>query len=128
VAGGLNLGELVIQLGVDDSKLNRVLARNTKKLQTFGNSFTGLAGNMAMGLAGITAAAGLITGLTVKVASDMQELNNVVDQTFGENSKNINNWAKSTASDMNRARKSFLDFAGTAGATLKAQGFDNTEY
>ena len=123
MAAGLNLGELFIQLGVDDSRLNRVLSRNTKKLQTFSNGFQGLARVATSSFASIASGAAILGSVFIKAASDMQELQNVIDVTFESSSRNIDKWSKEVSGGMNRAIKDMKEFAGTAGAGFKAVGF-----
>lgn len=71
-----------------------------------------------------------ITGFgtyAVKMASDLQEVQNVVDTTFGESSKVINEFAKNAAVQFGISELSAKQFTGTLGAMLKSMGIGNKE-
>lgn len=57
----------------------------------------------------------------IDYASDLQEVQNVVDVTFGENSS-VNDWAKTTLDAFGLNELSAKQFSGTMGAMLKSSG------
>lgn len=81
----------------------------------------------------ITASAAAGTALTaagtyaVGLASDLTEVQNVVDVTFGDNASTINDWAKSAAESFGMSELQAKQFNGTMGAMLKSMGLTNDE-
>lgn len=80
---------------------------------------------------GAVAAAGTaLTGLGlagIKVASDLTEVQNVVDVTFGKNAGIINDWAKNAATAFGMSELQAKKFNGTMGAMLKSMGLNDTQ-
>lgn len=71
------------------------------------------------------AAAGAVAGLSVKaidLASDLSEVQNVVDTTFGKNAGAIDKWAKSAATAFGLSELQAKQYTGTMGAMLKSMG------
>jgi len=86
------------------------------------------------GLTAVTAAAAAAgTALTaagtyaVGLASDLQEVQNVVDVTFGDNASVVNDWAKSAAESFGLSELQAKQFNGTMGAMLSSMGLANDE-
>lgn len=123
----INLGEMFIQLGMDDSNFNRGIARNTKKLANFGRNFGTIAKTATIAFTAISAGIGVLGGSFIKAASSANELRNVIDVTFGENSKDINNWANNLSDKIGRSMQDLKQFAGVAGGNLRAAGFASEE-
>ena len=59
---------------------------------------------------------------SIDYASDLTEVQNVVDVTFGEASKTIDAWAKTTLDAVGLNELSAKQYAGTMGAMLKSSG------
>ena len=59
---------------------------------------------------------------SVKLASDLNEVQNVVDVTFGKSSTQINAWSKTALSAYGLSELQAKQFAGTMGAMLKSSG------
>lgn len=74
-----------------------------------------LKGAVAIG-AGLTAA----SGYAVNLASNLTEVQNVVDVTFGHSAGVVNKWAKDAATSFGMAELDALKFNGTIGAMLKS--------
>lgn len=83
-------------------------------------------------LSGITQAA-IETAFTfategVELASSMEEIQNVVDTTFGDaTARQINAWAKTTKESYGIGALSAKEYASTMGATLKGMGIQDDE-
>lgn len=78
----------------------------------------------------VTAAGTALSGLGVagiKLASDLEEVQNVVDVTFGDNAKVINEWAKEAKTAFGMSELSAKQFNGTMGAMLKSMGLGSGE-
>ncbi len=58
----------------------------------------------------------------IELASDLTEVQNVVDVTFGDSSGTINNWAKRAATSFGMSELAAKEYTGTLGAMLKSQG------
>lgn len=58
----------------------------------------------------------------IELASDLTEVQNVVDVTFGDSSGSINDWAKQAATSFGMSELAAKEYTGTLGAMLKSQG------
>lgn len=58
----------------------------------------------------------------IDLGSDLAEVQNVVDVTFGKGAKTINSWAKTTAKAYGVSELSAKKYSGTMGAMLKSMG------
>ena len=63
----------------------------------------------------------------VNAASDLQEVQNVVDVTFGQSASVIDEWAKNARTQFGLTETQAKKFASTIGATLKSTGVDSSE-
>lgn len=81
-------------------------------------------------IVGATAAAVTALGTagvaSVKLASDLTEVQNVVDVTFGDNASSIDKWAKSAATAFGLSELQAKQFNGTMGAMLKSMGLTDS--
>lgn len=59
---------------------------------------------------------------SIETASDLAEVQNVVDVTFGDNAQSINTWSKEAASAFGMSELAAKQYAGTMGAMLKSSG------
>lgn len=75
----------------------------------------------AAGAAAVAAIGGVATA-SVKLASDLTEVQNVVDVTFGDNAETINNWAKAAGEAYGLSTLAAKQYTGTLGAMLKSMG------
>ncbi len=82
---------------------------------------TALKGMAVVGTAFTTAA-----GFAVNLASDLQEVQNVVDITFGDKAAEIETWAKNAASAFGLSELQAKQFNGTMGAMVKSMGLSDT--
>lgn len=83
---------------------------------------------------GITLSAGAIAkGLisigkqSVNTASDLQEVQNVVDVTFGEGAGQVDAWAKAASKSYGLSELAAKQYTGTMGAMLKSMGLADGE-
>ena len=58
----------------------------------------------------------------IELASDLSEVQNVVDTTFGSDADKINTWAKNAATSFGMSEFAAKQYTGTLGAMLKSQG------
>lgn len=82
------------------------------------------ANNLGRTIARIAASVGLakIASDAVEFASDLVEVQNVVDVSFGQNAAVVDEWAKTTLNAFGLNELSAKQFAGTMGAMLKSSG------
>ena len=59
---------------------------------------------------------------SIEVASDLTEVQNVIDVTFGSNAEEINAWAQNAKTAYGMSELMAKQFAGTMGAMLKSSG------
>lgn len=76
------------------------------------------AGGAALGAFGIKA---------IDTASDLQEVQNVVDTTFQANAEIINQWAKEAPEAIGMSELAYKQYAGTMGAMLKSMGITSEQ-
>lgn len=76
------------------------------------------AGGAALGAFGIKA---------INTASDLQEVQNVVDTTFESNAEIINQWAKEAPEAIGMSELAYKQYAGTMGAMLKSMGMTSEQ-
>jgi len=72
----------------------------------------------AMGTAGVYA---------INLASDLEEVQNVVDTTFGKNANVVNDWAKKAGKAFGLSELEAKKFNGTMGAMLKSMGLTDDQ-
>lgn len=77
------------------------------------SSFSKIAGGIAIGA---------IAKESIQLASDLQEVQNVVDVTFGESADKINEFAKSALKNFGLSELQAKQFNGTLGALMKSSG------
>lgn len=120
-----SLGEAVLDLSGDDSKLNADIdkAGNSalKKMDAFGQKMKQVGGAMT---AGITLPLVLGAGLAVNAASDLAESANAVNVVFGESADVMNEFGKSAATNVGLAESEFNQLGAVMGAFLTNVGFD----
>jgi hypothetical protein len=110
----LNLGTLTLQGTADMSKMNNEIAKTEQKLTGFQSKIGKLA---AVGTV-ISATLVPIGMMMIKAASDANEMQNVVVQSFGDMADSINKWAQLTGDAMGRSKQQMLQFSGTMQAML----------
>lgn len=79
-------------------------------------------GVIAAAAAAAIAAVGGVATASVKLASDLTEVQNVVDVTFGDNASVINDWAKAANNAYGLSTLAAKQYTGTMGAMLKSMG------
>lgn len=99
-----------------------------RQLNGIAGMANGLVGGAFKGLGGVIAGAFAVGGLVafgkeaINLASDLQEVQNVVDVTFKSMSQDINNWSKGLINDFGLSELSGKKYASTMGAMLKSSG------
>ncbi|MGO4345541.1 hypothetical protein AB4Z45_08625 [Paenibacillus sp. MCAF9] len=114
-------GRIDLDLGLNLGEFNRQLS-----------GIAGQASNQVAkafrGVGGIIAAAFAVNGLidfgnqAIKLASDLQEVQNVVNVTFGSMKQEIDAWSKDMIDSFGLSELSAKKYASTMGAMLKSSG------
>ncbi len=113
-------GRIIIDTLLDSHGLEQGLG-SIDKIATKGlKIFTGAVVAAGTALSGLGVAG-------IKLASDLEEVQNVVDVTFGDNAKVINEWAKEAKTAFGMSELSAKQFNGTMGAMLKSMGLNSDE-
>nr|WP_312578217.1 hypothetical protein [Sedimentibacter sp.] len=98
-----------------------------KELQKLQGQFNGFSKTIGAGLK-IAAASVVVKGLvdfgkeSLQVASDLQEVQNVVDVTFGKMSSEVNDFSSNALKQFGLSELSAKKFTSTMGAMLKSSG------
>ena len=93
------------------------------------SSFLGTAKKIASGLAAAKVGQALLEwgNAAVQAASDLQEVQNVVDVTFGSSANKIESWAKKAGSQFGLTETQAKKFTSTLGAMMKSAGISGDE-
>jgi hypothetical protein len=103
-----------------------------KELQKLQGQFNGFSKSIGAGLK-IAAASAIVKELVsfgkeaLQVASDLQEVQNVVDVTFGSMSSEVNQFASNALKQFGLSELSAKKFTSTMGAMLKSSGISGTQ-
>ena len=134
-------GKVVFQIEADTKGIDKGLKDTTANIQreakkwddAADKSAGGMESSFASAFKAISAsaiAAGVAKVLidwgkaAVQAASDLQEVQNVVDVTFGDSAKQIDAWAKQADKSFGLTETQAKQFASTIGAMLKSQGLE----
>lgn len=138
-------GKVVYGIEADTSGIDKSVKQVTNNIQSeskkwdqaasqatgeIEKSFASMAGNII----GKLAAAGITTFFlnvgkeAINLASDLEEVQNVVDTTFGEEgSKKIDKWAKNASNQFGLTETQAKKFSSTIGAMMKSSGLAGDE-
>ena len=110
----------IVRGGYDGSAITKGLSKTQKQLGGFqskiGSTMKLVAGSLAIaGLARFGASC-------IKLGSDLAEVQNVVDVTFGSLSGKVNEFAKTAITQFGMSEKSAKQYTSTMGAMLKSMG------
>ena len=124
-------GEITYKVTLDSDgaiksmeKIEKTADKTSKKADELANKFKSIGTKMTVGLTVPITAFGTYA---VKMASDLNEVQNVVDTTFENSSETINKFAKSAAEQFGISELSAKQFTGTMGAMLKSMGLGNKD-
>ena len=124
-------GEISYKITLDSNgaiksmeKIEKTADKTSKKADELANKFKSIGTKMTVGLTVPITAFGTYA---VKMASDLNEVQNVVDTTFENSSETINKFAKSAAEQFGISELSAKQFTGTMGAMLKSMGLGNKD-
>lgn len=113
-------GSVRIKADLNHSPFDRGLSSMTKQVNAFGGTLRKIGGMVAMAFG--TAALINFGKESIKLASDIEEVQNVIDVTFGNGAAQIEEFARSAAEAFGLSELSAKQYAGTMGAMLKSSG------
>ena len=134
-----NDGQIVFQVTADGKhaiadikEITRAIQQETGKWDSaakestdkIGNNFSGLLKKLAAGFSAVKIGKALLDlgQDAIQAASDLQEVQNVVDTTFGANANQIETWAKNASAQFGLTETQAKKFSSTMGAMLKSSG------
>lgn len=138
-------GQVVFEIKGDNTSFKNTLNNTTKEISTAtagwekttdeasDNMFSSLSGaftKLAASAAFVKIAntLGQLGMESINVASDIEEVQNVVDVTFGEDgAKKIESWSKTVGKMFGMTELQAKQYAGYIGAMLKTSGIDESE-
>ena len=132
-------GQVVFEIQGDNKPLKQALSESTSAIQKesknwdnavdqasgkMNSSFTGALKSMAAAVAASKIGQMLVDfgKQAISAASDLAEVQNVVDVTFGESAAEIDRWAKDAINQFGLTETKAKQFASTMGAMLKSSG------
>ena len=120
-----SLGEAVLDLSADDSKLDADIDKAgdkaLKKMDQFGSKMKNVGQNMT---AAITLPLIGLGAVAVDAASNLAESGNAVNVVFGESADIMHEFGKSAAENVGLAESEFNQLGAVTGSFLKNLGFD----
>ena len=135
---------VIVPIEADNRPLKQTLTDTTGAIERESRKWDSATGSAAQGMEGkmtsmfkaISAAAiAAKVGQTllewgkdaIAAASDLEEVQNVVDVTFGDSANQINAWAKNAISQFGLTETKAKQFASTLGAMMKSAGMSGPE-
>jgi len=115
-------GSVIIDVLVKLSEKD--LAGLTSRLQKAGDKMKGIGNVLSIG---VTAPLLLAGKTALQTASDLAEVQNVVDVAFGKSADTVNKWAKNLIDSHGMSELSAKRFAGTLGAMTKSMGLTDKQ-
>lgn len=125
----MNLYELYVKLGLDSSEFDRGIQNAKTETASFGGNLKSVFGGTLLADFAKQAGQALFQfGMdSIGVASDLEEVQNVVDVTFGNGASQIDAWAKSAKNAFGMGELNAKRFSGTMGAMLKSMGMTDEQ-
>jgi hypothetical protein len=115
---------LLVRVGADFSELQKEMAKAGKYMKTAGKDLENIGKGLTLGITlpiiGIGAAA-------VKNASDLKEVQNVIDTAFGSSAKEVDAWSKTAIKSYGLSELQAKKFAGTMRAMTGSMGISAVE-
>ena len=103
-------------LGVDTKDLDQ-------GMKTLGASIKKHQKAIGIGMTAVGATILAVGGMTIKTASDIEEMTAKFDVVFGETSQMVKEWAKTTSEAMGRSRFAMMEMAASVQDTFVPMGF-----
>lgn len=122
---GVNVGSVFFDVGMDNRAFRRGVQANASYAEgAFGKVF-GKIGKMAVAAFSVTAITKFASS-SINLASDLEEVQNVIDVTFGQGNAKIEAFAQSSMKAYGLSELSAKQYMGTMGAMLKSMGLTSS--
>lgn len=115
---------LLVRAGADFSELKKEMQKAQKYMTNAGKQITNIGKTLTLG---ITAPILGIGAAAVNAASDLKEVQNVIDTAFGDSAKKVDEWAKTAIESYGLSELQAKQFAGTMRAMLGSMGLTASE-
>ncbi|WP_297422090.1 hypothetical protein [Clostridium sp.] len=124
-----NFSKVINQTTNNTKKFQRQIKMAENQAKQMRESVSGAFNSTAMKIAGVIGAVGLteFAKSSLELASNLAEVQNVVDTTFKDGANTINDFAKTTSQQFGISELQAKKYAGTLGAMLKSAGFTGDE-
>lgn len=120
-----NFSKTINKTTQNTKQFQRQLKHTQNSIIKMKNSINSAFKGIALKAGGVVAGIGLanLAKESIMLASDLKEVKNVVDTTFGKSSKTIDNWSKNALKSFGIGELQAKQFNGTLGAMMKTAGF-----
>lgn len=115
-------GTITIETDLDSSGAEKGVSKLENSLNKVSSKISNVGKTVAKGVTVATGALGALGIKSIGVASDLQEIQNVVDVTFGEGASVINDWAKTVKNSFGLSELQAKKYSSTLGAMMKSSG------
>ncbi len=116
------VAELLIKLGMDDGGLDKGMASSQSKLKSWGENLRSVGTKLTAGVTLPLVGAGIAA---INWASDVDQAIGKSEAVFGDQSKSVEEWSKTTANAYGFAQSESLAMASTYGSLFKVIGQTN---
>lgn len=120
------VGQIALALSLNQQGFNKQLSAMQSAVTQSMSSFAGKIGKLLAGAFSVGAVVSFAKSC-LELGSDLSEVQNVVDVTFGSMSANVNDWAKNAMTNFGLSEKCAKDYVGTLGSMAKSFGFSTEE-
>lgn len=119
------VGQIALELGINSAEFKKQLRSLGKTVKTETVSMTKMFSSVGTVIAGALAVGKIInfSKACIELGSDLAEVQNVVDVTFGSMSEQVNDFAKNAMESYGLSEKVAKQYMGTFGAMSKAFGY-----
>lgn len=123
--GGTNVGSVFFDVGMNNTAFRRGIQSNASYAEgVLGKAFKSL-GKMAIAAFSVKAITDFATS-SINLASDLEEVQNVIDVTFGAGNSKIEEFAQTSMKAYGLSELSAKQYMGTMGAMLKSMGLSSS--
>lgn len=136
-------GKVVFDITGDTGGLDSALNKATQSIRSHSSKWDNMMGEVKTGLkqafsfsAGQLIADGVqqamaaikqFAGESIEMASSLEEVQNVVDTTFGSDARSIDTWAKNAKKSFGMGELAAKKYSGTMGSMLKSMGLNGKQ-
>lgn len=124
-----NFSRTINQTTANTKQFQRQIKMAENQAKQMRESVSNAFSSTAMKIAGVIGAVGLteFAKSSLELASNLAEVQNVVDTTFGSSANTINDFAKTTSASFGIGELQAKKYASTLGAMLKSAGYTGDE-